>query len=382
MGKHFPIYSTFITRNGKKYKYYTLDLGVVDGKRKKVQRRKRADLEALRAQYRDEQKHVGERAFELGIDERLDATRALELLDGRTSLETAAKYYIKHAGGTGSKTTAGELLPLYIETKIQANRRPSTIDQARAFITHFAAAFENVPLCQISAPEILDWLKGSKTHPRAIGPYRAVLHAFFEYARKHGAVATNPVGSIPRPSSERGEIQVFTPDEVSALLSTCSHVCPDLVPYFALGIFAGLRPQNELQNLNWPNVNFQDKVIRVTPATAKNRRQRLVDMSDNLTRWLLPHRENRGTIFWSRRAYRKVRERAGVTWSSDIMRHTFGSYHLAQSRNAAETSLQMGHTTTDVLFNHYRSLVTNEQAERFWNIRPQSSGGVVMFRAS
>ena len=53
------------------------------------------------------------------------------------------------------------------------------------------------------------------------------------------------------------------------------------------------------------------------------------------------------------------------------MRHSFCSYYFAKHEDAAETALQAGNPE-GVLFKHYRVLVEKEDAERFWEIHPQS----------
>ena len=93
-------------------------------------------------------------------------------------------------------------------------------------------------------------------------------------------------------------------------------------------------------------------------------------MSENLVEWLLPYRSKSGRFYYSRNYLEKARDKAGITWSLDIMRHTFGSYHVAKHNNAALTALQMGHTRTSTLFEHYRQAVHSEDADAFWDIRP------------
>jgi integrase len=58
------------------------------------------------------------------------------------------------------------------------------------------------------------------------------------------------------------------------------------------------------------------------------------------------------------------------------LRHSFASYHLAHFQDAAATALQMGHTTTTMLFEHYREIVTREQAAKFWSIRPHDTSPI------
>ena len=44
-------------------------------------------------------------------------------------------------------------------------------------------------------------------------------------------------------------------------------------------------------------------------------------------------------------------------WTEDILRHSYGSYHLAKYRNAALTAEQMGHKNARILYAHYREVV-------------------------
>ena len=53
-------------------------------------------------------------------------------------------------------------------------------------------------------------------------------------------------------------------------------------------------------------------------------------------------------------------------WPQDGLRHSYASYHLAKHQNAPQTSLQMGHTSPHMLFNHYRNLVLAGDADRYW----------------
>ena len=73
-----------------------------------------------------------------------------------------------------------------------------------------------------------------------------------------------------------------------------------------------------------------------------------------------------------RAAYRERHERlqrlARLTpWPRNVLRHSFGSYHLAFHKNEALTAAEMGNSPA-VIFRHYRALVTPEAAERYWNL--------------
>jgi hypothetical protein len=54
---------------------------------------------------------------------------------------------------------------------------------------------------------------------------------------------------------------------------------------------------------------------------------------------------------------------------------------LAHFKDAAPLALEMGHADSGMLFNHYRALVRPKEAERYWNIRPETSAKVVPLMA-
>ena len=155
---------------------------------------------------------------------------------------------------------------------------------------------------------------------------------------------------------------------------------PELVPYLALAIFAGIRPDpdnGELSRLDWKAIDFDRREIFISEHVSKTNDERIVKMTDNLVAWLLPHRQSVGPVFYSRRAFDRLRKKTGVRWGQDCMRHSFGSYHLAMWSNMGETMEQMGDTNARTFKNHYRRAVRKEDAERFWSIAPKADGKVI-----
>jgi integrase len=149
----------------------------------------------------------------------------------------------------------------------------------------------------------------------------------------------------------------------------------------ALGFFAGLRT-SEIQGINWDCINFESKRIRIVPTVAKKRRQRFIGMQDNLIEWLLPYRQASGAVgvpfMTYRRGIDRVIKASDVKWVHNGMRHTFASCHLAKFQDMKRLVIEMGHADkADVLFGHYLDLVTPEDADRYWNIRPAQGKTVI-----
>ena len=61
---------------------------------------------------------------------------------------------------------------------------------------------------------------------------------------------------------------------------------------------------------------------------------------------------------------------------NNALRHSYGSYALVESQDAAAVAYQLGHKgDTRILFNHYRALVKPSEANEFWMIRPAKGKG-------
>jgi integrase len=65
-------------------------------------------------------------------------------------------------------------------------------------------------------------------------------------------------------------------------------------------------------------------------------------------------------------------------WPQNALRHSFASYHLARFSDAAALALELGHTNSNLVFQHYRQLVKPKRAERYWKIVPAVAGKKVV----
>ena len=127
-----------------------------------------------------------------------------------------------------------------------------------------------------------------------------------------------------------------------------------MVLIIAVGCFAGVRPE-ESARLEWEMIDFERKHIDLPASITKDGERCIVDMSDNLIEWLSICRKRTGKILPDNfRRKRWVLSRA-MRWQAcldDILRHSFGSYHLSRYRNAALTVEQMGHKNARMLYAH------------------------------
>lgn len=170
-----------------------------------------------------------------------------------------------------------------------------------------------------------------------------------------------------------GTIHIFSPEEVEALLR---HADADLVPFLAIGAFAGLRSA-EIERLDWSHVDLVAGHIEITAANSKTASRRLAPVTENLKAWLTPIHRKKGRVFAVSTAGGKLTERlqklattAGLTgWKKNALRHSFISYRVAAVQNVAQVALEAGNSPT-IIFSSYRSLVTPLEAARFFAVVP------------
>ena len=360
---------------------WQVDFGKVDGRREQRSFKTKAEAEQwANAKQRElDDNRFG--AFELSDKHRVDALQAYQQLAARfdtsvsqlptptLSLTEVTRAYLELAAPEGGQRTVGEVAEEYLGAKLASGRRPRTIQDIRTRMNQITKAFADAPINLVRTTDLEVWLDKQRYKGITRKNYRTHLVMLFNFAKKRGYTTQNPAEGIETPLLDEKTPAILSVKDCDKLMSAVEEHTPQMIPYFAIALFAGLRP-SEAEQLDWSSVNFETKTIKVVPATAKKRRQRFVDMSDNLIAWLLPYGRQTGPIGFSRKQFERARRESGVEWAPDILRHSYGSYHIAIHENAAKTSLQMGHREVDVLFNHYRDLVTRDDAARFWNLTP------------
>jgi len=224
------------------------------------------------------------------------------------------------------------------------------------------------------------WRKKAKPAPASYNQIVSLLRTVFGHEKARGAHDHNPIDAIPRLKDVRSEVCVSPPKEVETLLSWCWENDRELVPYFVLGYFGGLRPQSEIQSMTFEQINLEERLIDcVTTKTHRNPR-RQIPIEDNALQWLLPFEGSKGSVIPENftKRYLKARGEAAVTWGHDIMRHSYGSYFEAKNRSSEgcreKLSYNMGHSSFKTYEQKYRNgKITPKQAEEYWAIVPQKT---------
>jgi integrase len=247
------------------------------------------------------------------------------------------------------------------------------IETIRSHLTRFAAAFE-LDIASITAPQIEQWLREQKIGPRARNNIRASVLTLFHYARKLGYLqkgGPTEADEVAKAKEWGGKIGIVKPEELIRILAAGP---PQQVQLFlVLGAFTGMR-SSEILRLEWRDLNLERDFITVAPEKAKTATRRLVPVLPNLKTWLTSYRGANGFLFHSRRDVDRVIAFAkgqAVEWPNNALRHSYATYRLAITANAARVALEMG-TSPQKLMRNYRELADRREALRWFSISPST----------
>jgi integrase len=365
---------------------YVIEGVRVNGKRKRLFFRTEAKAEKELARLKIKQRKEGQNALSLSDSLRIMALECAEKLKpfGK-SIEDATKYYLKFLRDAERSVSVSALIDQYLATQDRLKRSQTHISDLRQRLGRFKEDFGERPIRTIATNELEKWLHALELSAQSINNFRSRLASLFAYADKRGYVEKNPVSAIDKVKLVDEAPKIFTPEQLQNLLEKAP---TDLLPTIALGGFAGLRTA-EILRLEWQDIDLKRNFINVAATKSKTAKRRLIPIAPNLAEWLRPYAHLKGRIYpYSHRWYhfnidglRKATELS--EWPNNGLRHSFASYHLARHQNAPQLALEMGHTTPRMIFDNYREVVTPEEAERYWSIRPKlEADNVVPMEAS
>jgi integrase len=269
---------------------------------------------------------------------------------------------------------------------IQAKRKDGCsavyLRDLRYRLGRFVQDFGNRAIAGITVDELDAWLRALPFSPQARTNYRTIVGLLFNHAESRGIIERNPISRTAKPKLVDKAPEIFTVDELCALLETAQRAEPSVLPMLAIGAFAGLR-EAEIQRLDWSEVDLARGHIEVKASKAKTAKRRIVPIQPNLAAWLQPYGMMKGRVVppGARRKLARVRKAAGlVKWPNNGLRHSFASYRLAAIHDAPRVAMELGHTSPQMLYSTYRELVLPSEAERYWKIEPVAeSANVVAF---
>lgn len=290
--------------------------------------------------------------------------------------------------------TVGELIPMVIEDRERAGRSERYLQDLNYILGKFGETFKLRSVATLSRDELTDWIRGLKQSPTSQNNFLRVIRLLLNEAVKRKFLDESPAKHIIEAKAPQTEVGTLTPEEVSTFLKKAPE---ELIPAIAIGAFAGIR-REEINHLDWSDVNLSHGTIRVRPKKAKSAKNRLVPIESNLKEWLRPYCREEGSV-WCKGGDKKFTEtirsigfgepgtetaaekKKGIRfrrpYPANGLRHSYATYWLAKFKDSGALSLNLGHSNSRIVFEHYRAPVPEEEAEAYWVISPKGKENVV-----
>ena len=372
--------------------FASLDEAVAEGKAKATTLAN-GELDALHLRAEDARVYVycAQMAKSTGIPLDLlvkDAVEAVKIVDGKVSLLEMAKEFKRRK----MHELPDKMLPVAVDEMIETRTKDGTGDAyvrvLKVYLNQLKESF-NCQLRAVTTGQLADYLRNQDVSSRSKNNARATIGAFFKFCKERGWLPRDHEGIelVPKFKEKPTDITIYSPWEVTQFLN---HSRPEMVPFLAIGAFAGLRSA-EIERLDWSEVHLADKFIEIKAAKAKTASRRIVPITGNLAKWLKDHAKDEGRVVpfdnvnkqigWlvedTNLALKETAEKDGkdpekaknVKWKKNALRHSFISYRVAETQDVAKVALEAGNSP-QIIFQHYRELVQPKEAKAWFGIKP------------
>ncbi|MEI6194184.1 MAG: site-specific integrase [Verrucomicrobiota bacterium] len=375
--------------------FASLDEAVAEGKAKATTLAN-GELDALHLRAEDARVYVycAQMAKSTGMPLDLlvkDAVEAVKIVDGKVSLLEMAKEFKRRK----MHELPDKMLPVAVDEMIETRTKDGTGDAyvrvLKVYLNQLKESF-NCQLRAVTTGQLADYLRNQDVSSRSKNNARATIGAFFKFCKERGWLPRDHEGIelVPKFKEKPTDITIYSPWEVTQFLN---HSRPEMVPFLAIGAFAGLRSA-EIERLDWSEVHLADKFIEIKAAKAKTASRRIVPITGNLAKWLKDHAKDEGRVVpfdnvnkqigWlvedTNQALKEAAENDGkdpekakkVKWKKNALRHSFISYRVAETQDVAKVALEAGNSP-QIIFQHYRELVQPKEAKAWFGIKPVST---------
>jgi hypothetical protein len=323
-------------------------------------------------------------------EENRDAVAAMNSLKSRGSsysLSFAVDYFLQNYRPPDQEKAIDKAADEYIQHRER--------DCVREFISRaqfrsiksemlwFKGVFGRTSVSAITVEKFRDYLETPRNRPRSrlvkkevTAPKtwnnrRGLLSTFCLFCVERGYLAENTIAKVPqcKINGRKSMAQTLSFARVQELMEyleaydgsptrRLSDPQPAgfLVPFFALALFAGIRPDalyGEMGKLQPGDIDLNMGVVRVRPEVSKTTEMRVVAIQPNLLLWLEKYPLDRFPLLPGKNIVRILSEvRQKFSIGHDVLRHTYISMLVGAFRSVGDASLQAGNSEA-IICRHY-----------------------------
>jgi len=310
---------------------------------------------------------------------------AVGKLGGKATLAEAADYWLRNSDQ--------KIIPKAVNVacdEVVARRKSEGCGEIwlrnlKSQLKHVAKHFGERPIDSVTQKELTGFLHSNTLGARVGGEFsarsrnnlRGALVNLFNYAKGEGYLPkdrSTAADDLKAIKAKAKDVEIFTPDECRLILDLLCQHNPSLIPFAAVCLFAGARPE-EAKRLDWADIRLSGDEPHIVLAAHKTKTaaRRILPIHPTLSAWLTPFKQERGAITKHKHPQSAIPalalSKGDLPWRKNALRHSFISYRLADKKNVAEVALEAGNSP-QMIFRHYRELVTPEAAIAFWALTP------------
>ena len=307
---------------------------------------------------------------------------------GATLREAVAFYLAHHRTKKLQPERVAKCADIFIAHQEANNLSPSHVATLRKHFRRFEREFGTREIAQIETREIAEWLArqrsisgklwSAKTRTSNLGSLVSLSLFARDTLNAIPDVGKTEFQKVRRPKrDERGEVEIYTREEMLKLLRAALETDIDMIPPIVIGAFQGLRPAEihaegaKRRPLRWDAFIWRDKSLHITGQKVRSKANRDVPLQPVTVVWLRPFKGLKGEIWKHKQSHSKkmicLRATANVRSIYDGFRHSFASYRIKQLKgNLPELAAEMGNSPREII-DSYKRNVTDEQARVWFN---------------
>lgn len=301
------------------------------------------------------------------------------------TVQKAIRFALEHLESQSNGVKLADAIKALVAQKAAEGTSEQYRKDIESRLGRLSSAFPDKIISTITTEDLDGFLNQLTVSAGTKNTFRRDIRTLWSFAEKRNWAQSRVAKATGKSRVTFASPEIFMPEEAKTLLNCSSK---DVLVFHALGFFAGLRVA-EIRKLDWAEIDLEGGWITVSAAKSKTRSRRLVPVLDALKAWIKPLSKKSGPIIQSefRKRQEAARNKAGFTpvldgepklslkpWPKNGLRHSFVSYRLAATNNAAKTALESGHSQ-EILHAHYKELVRPEAAAKYFALRPSIISG-------
>jgi len=378
--------STVVNKNGKTS--FRIYLGLFDGKRRYKQfiDFKKAESFCVKLNRDLELKKIGyDKQFGRMLDQKNEILFCLEKIEELdVSLTEVVQFYEKFGECSKGDISIEDSIKLFRKEKEKTGKSKIYLDKSiHSYLSPFSIHVRRETLVsEINEKMIEDYVYKTRKNvsPRTKVNLINQLSILFNFLIKKGHLKFNPTKNIERPKVLKKKPTIIKVGDLRKLLDGgLKEEKFEEVTILVLQCFCGVRSY-ESGRMVWGDIDWNRKVVQVRSEVSKMSSHRICEIPPNCFEFLQIVRENlfirvkdkdRRIIKNFEHRMRKFRGGLGIDLPTNILRHSFGSYHFSRWGDSNKTRNQMGHHEGEFTFlNHYRDLVHEDMSVKYFDIYP------------